>query len=83
MWAQVDDPVVGSERGPFCVGVMARELVVFRGLDVYSDGGQISDVPCTWMVGTDVGFICMHPESRRECGFAKDGKGKWSRTVAR
>jgi hypothetical protein len=40
---------------------------VFRGLDVYTDWGQISDVPCTWMVGTDVGFFCVHPESRREC----------------
>jgi hypothetical protein len=57
MWAEVDDPVVWGERGPFRVGVVAGELVVFRGLDVHPDGGQISDVPGTWTVETDVGFF--------------------------
>ncbi len=46
---------------------------MFRGLDIYPDWLEISDLPCTRMVGTDVGFLhACTPESRHECvGFVK------------
>jgi len=56
--AEVEDAVVGGERGPFCVGGgPSGELVVRRGLDVHADGREnADDVPCTRMVRTDVGY---------------------------
>jgi len=53
---EVEDAVVGSERGPFCVGGGPGELVVRRGLDVHADGREdADDVPCARTVRTDVG----------------------------
>jgi hypothetical protein len=60
MWPEMKDPVVGSEGGPFCIGVVPRELIVFCGFDVHSDGWERTDVPCSWMVETDVGFLCIY-----------------------
>ena len=76
---ETEDSVVGSERGPFCVGAWPGELVVLRGLDVHADGRENPDVPCARVVGTDVGFSlgC-------ECVIAKTEEGgKWGRTIAR
>ena len=55
-WPEMEDAVVGGERGPFCVGGLAGELVVLRGLDVHADGREKPDVPRAGVVGTDVGF---------------------------
>lgn len=53
---EVEDAVVGGERGPFCVGGGPGELVVRRGLDVHADGREDADgVSCARTVGTDVG----------------------------
>ena len=55
-WPEVEDAVVGGERGPFCVGGLAGELVVLRGLDVHADGWKKADVPSTRVVSANVGY---------------------------